>query len=127
MFRGMEADLITNRIHADPQTIEHLMGEQDGKCSTCTEPLQQGGLEVCHVIPRASSIGDEGNGIQNIILKCKPCHNNENHSQYMSNQKKNGHTLASHPSPFMHYLFHYGGKPPQQVCGEGYDEPQRGK
>ena len=82
---------------------------------------------MCHVIPRASSIGDEGNQVPNLILKFKPCHNDETHSQDLSNQNQTGHTLASHPSPFLHYLFHWGGKPPQQVCGAGYDDPQIGK
>ena len=127
MFRGMENNLITKRIHAQPETIKCLMIQQEGKCSTCDELLQEGRFEVCHVIPRASSIGDEGNQVPNLTLKCKPCHNDENHSQDLSNQKQTGHTLASHPSPFLHYLFHWGGKPPQQVCGQGYDDPQIGK
>ena len=54
-------------------------------------------------------------------------YNDENSAQSLCNLNQIGHTLASHPSPFMQYILYYGAKPSQQVCGEGYDDEQIGK
>ena len=127
MVRGMECDLITKRIHLTTAQISNLWEQQNGLCSVCEEKLEEGKFEVCHIISRAGSLGCDGNALSNLALKCKMCHNDENHAQDMSNTKhdSHGHTLASHPSPLIQYILDMEGKPKQQVSGEGDDTERR--
>ena len=69
MVRAVEVDFITKRVYADETTIATLKEKQAGCCSECEDPLQDGRFEVCHIIPRASSIGDAGNDVSNLTLK----------------------------------------------------------
>ena len=108
MARAVEVDLITKRVDPGEEKVAALKKRQEGCCSECGELLEDGRFEVCHIIPRASSIGEEGNALSNLTLKCKPCHNNENHAQDLSKQKQFSHTLASHPSPWIYDLFKWG-------------------
>lgn len=119
MLRGVDVELITKRNDPDQVTKDTLKEKQCNRCSVCYEELEEGRDEVCHIIPRVSSSGDEGNSLSNLTLKCKPCHNDENTAQYLANQNHSFHTIASHPSPFLHRVFLRCGKPLQQVSGLG--------
>ena len=118
MVRGIEVELITRRLDPGNEMRLRLWEKQNGKCECCGDELKEGRYEVAHIIARASSIGDEGNAEHNLCLTCKPCHNEENHAQDLSNPWY-GHTLASHPSPVLQDLFEKEGKPRQQVFGSG--------
>ena len=129
MLKGVQEDLITKRIKYDQATKDTLKEKQNGLCSECKEELEDGRYEVCHIIPRAASTGDEGKHLSNLTLKCKPCHAKATHTGDLSNHQQTSkfHTLASHPSPLIQDIFFRCGKPSQQVSGVGAEHVPRGQ
>ena len=66
MVRGLEVELVTQRMDPGKETRARLWEKQEGKCACCGEALEEGKCDVAHIIARASSLGEDGNAETNL-------------------------------------------------------------
>ena len=125
MLRALECDLITRRIDIPKHMKEVLWERQEGKCAECAESLGESlkgaKFDVCHKRVRRHSIREEGNRLDNLVLKCRPCHAQETELQDMGGRSY-GHTLASHMTPVLAQWFKLC--KPKQQSGRSEEEPK---
>ena len=120
--RLIKALLAPKRQKLATATLQHLLEEQQYKCSECDDNDTERNYDVHHKERLNLCAGEGAINIQNMTVLCKSCHNRHTEEEQLALGSGPAPTIESQLSPRMKYLL--DSTPPNRNRSNGVGAPR---